>query len=445
MPPCRLCRNNCSAAELHSICHKSDNHSIWCESCIIAHIEKSPKGIPVIARCQLCNSENEIEYQVEKTMNNSHTTKYVNGHIDGLYQEYYDADKTALMYEAEYKEGKVHGYFKEYDEATGCLMAYLNYSEDLMDGLQMYYNDVYEDGEYGVAKEASYQMGVLNGATTYYARNTSRDKNNNKTKNRYTEEQLGRIWKIEFYADGKLNGDVTTYHIHNANKIPKKRESYKNGQLHGSVITYDETGAETSHVTYVEGRVHTGPFTENVKFRVIGEKEEIDGMMSGQMVDGKIEGEVIYYVDHNNGNQVIYKREEYVNNQRNGKSIHYNMIGAVAKEEMYKEGVLHGNVTTYTYNHKISGIKCKKAGAPGTASTSTNKNSGAASAGAGSDGYESMFEKMKKEKEEILAKFQEDSANPMSIKGGLLSSSGGYMADENITGVSFSSKMGFGL
>ncbi len=450
MPPCRMCRSNCSAAELTSICHKSDNHSIWCNTCIAGIIEKAPKNAPVIARCQLCNSENVIEYNYDQELVKTDKVTYVNGQIDGIFREYYDAERTQVMYEAEYKQGKVDGYFKEYDQETGCLLAILNYVDDMMDGVQMYYNDLFEDGEHGVAKEAAYQMGIRQGATTYYARNSARYAQNNKGKREYTEEQLGRIYKIEFYKDGKLDGQTTTYYIHNNKKIPKKQESYKNGELHGEVITYDEGGNEVTRVEYCEGKIHTGKFEETAKIRVEGDAEDIDVIFSGSRLNGGLEGDVIYY-RMNGEKQQVYLREFYENGYKSGKSIYYNHHGSVVKEETYKEGSLHGDVVTYRYSSKLSGIKirspeeAKKAAAAATTATA----SASAGAGAGmSNGYKT-YDELMKEKEELLAKIAaEEAAKPGSM--GNFSSSGGFGSiggdgDGKISGVSFSSKMGFGF
>ena len=445
MPPCRLCRSNCSAAELTSICYKSDNHSIWCNACIAGIVEKAPKNAPIIARCQLCNSENVIEYNYDQELVKTETQKYVNGQIDGLFREYYDAERMQVMYEAEYKEGKVHGFFKEYDQETGSLKAILTYIDDMMDGVQMYYNDLFEDGEHGVAKEASYQSGVRQGATTYYARNTARYAQNNRGKKEYSEEQLGRIYKIEFYKDGKLDGQTTTYYIHNNAKVPQKQESYKNGELHGDVITFDEEGNEVSRVEYCEGKIHTGKFEESAKIRVDTDAEDIDVTFSGSRLNGGLEGEVIYYRMVGEKQQV-YQREFYENGQKSGKSIYYNHHGSIVKEETYKEGKLHGDVVTYKYSSKLSGIKIRNPELEKKKIAASAGNS-SASAGAGS-GYKT-YDELMKEKEELLAKVAADEAAKSGTFGNF-SSSGGFGSiggggDGELSGVSFSSKMGFGF
>lgn len=446
MPNCRMCRSNCSAAELTSICHKSDNHSIWCNSCIVGIIEKSPKHLPVTVHCQLCNSENVLEYNYDQELVRTDKVTYANGQIDGIFREYYDEARTQVMYEAEYKEGKVDGFFKEYDQNTGCLLAILTYIDDMMDGVQMYYNDLFEDGEHGVEREASYQAGIRQGATTYYARNTARYVQNNKGKREYTEEQLGRIYKIEFYKDNKLDGQTTTYYIHNTKKIPQKQESYVNGELHGNVITYDEEGNETSRVEYSEGKIHTGKFEETAKIRVDGDVEDIDVIFSGSRLNGGLEGEVIYYRMEDGvgkAKEQIYLREFYENGQKSGKSIYYNHHGSVIKEETYKDGALHGDVVTYRYSSKLTGIKIRS---PEDAKKAASA-SASASAGAGS-GYKT-YDELMKEKEELLAKIAADEAAKPGAFGNFSSSGGfgsiGGAGDGKISGVSFSSKMGFGF
>ncbi len=343
MPKCRLCNQSSNEEDLHIICHKSDNHSIWCTDCIKDIIEKAQNKENIILTCQLCNSENLLKYDVESNLEKSVSYQYVNGKLHGENVIiYYDNNIcTKVKSIGNYNNGVLYGKYVEYDK-NGDLYILCEYTNDgLLDGIY----SKYVNGK--IEYEITYKVGIKDGGKTYYYNNI-KDVN---------DELNGRIEKIEFYKEDMLNGFVTKYDI--INRTPLYEIEYKNNLRNGKCIIYEystsEAGENGKHKLvkkteniYQDDKLYNGE--EKIYYDNNKIKSKID------CIDG-IKFETNYY---ENGN--IKSEKSYQNEVLNGIAKDYDINGNVVVEEFYNNGKLDGSVVKHIYkehikNISISGIK----------------------------------------------------------------------------------------
>ncbi len=336
MPKCRLCNQNNSEEELHIICHKSNNHSIWCNDCIKDIIEKANDKSKIILICQLCNSENILNYEIESTLEKSVNYTYVNGKLHGEnIKIYYDNQCTKIKSIGNYKEGVLYGKYNEYDENNNLSILCEYTNNGLLDGIY----SKYTNGK--ISYEITYDLGVKNGATTYYYNNLD-------------DELNGRIQKIEMYKEDMLNGFITEYNVKSRN--PLYDTHYVNGLKDGksSIYIYDENDNLINKIEneYKEGKLYNG--VENVYY----DNKNIKLKSSVTYVNGMKNGISKNYYE--NGN--ISYETNYENDVLNGISKSYDINGNVTCEENYENGVLNGTLIKHIYkesikNISISGVK----------------------------------------------------------------------------------------
>ncbi len=345
MPRCRLCNQSSNEEDLHIICHKSDNHSIWCIDCIKDIIEKAKNKENIILTCQLCNSENILKYEVESNLEKSVNYQYVNGKLHGENVKiYYDNNMcTKVKSIGNYNNGVLYGKYIEYDENENILILCEYTNEGLLDGIY----SKYVNGK--IDYEITYNAGIKNGGKTYYY-------NNYKDIN---DELNGRIQKIEFYKEDKLNGFVTTYDV--KHRVPLYEMEYKNNLRNGKCIIYEystsETGENGEHKLvhkieniYKDDKLYNGEEKSYYDDNNKKIKNKID------CIDG-IKFETTYY---ENGN--IKSEKSYQNEVLHGIAKDYDINGNVIIEEFYNNGKLDGAVVKHIYkesikNISISGIK----------------------------------------------------------------------------------------
>ncbi len=345
MPKCRLCNQSSNEEDLHIICHKSDNHSIWCTDCIKDIIEKAQNKENIILTCQLCNSENILKYEVESNLEKSVNYQYVNGKLHGENVKiYYDNNMcTKVKSIGNYNNGVLYGKYIEYDENENILILCEYTNEGLLDGIY----SKYVNGK--IDYEITYNAGIKDGGKTYYY-------NNYKDIN---DELNGRIQKIEFYKEDKLNGFVTKYDV--KHRVPLYEVEYKNNLRNGKCIIYEystsEEGKNGEHKLvhkieniYIDDKLYNGEekhYYDNDNKKI---KSKID------CIDG-IKFETTYY---ENGN--IKSEKSYQNEVLHGIAKDYDINGNVIVEEFYNNGKLDGAVVKHIYkesikNISISGIK----------------------------------------------------------------------------------------
>jgi antitoxin component YwqK of YwqJK toxin-antitoxin module len=360
MPKCRLCNQNNNEENLHIICHKSNNHSIWCSECIKNIIEKSENKENIILKCQLCDSENLLNYEIESILEKSLNYIYVNGKLHGENVRLYYTnevgvnDYTKIKSIGNYNEGILYGKYIEYDK-DGNIEVSTVYENGEINGIYT----TYKNGK--ILCEATYEYGIKNGPQTYYYNNVN-------------DELNGNICEIAIYKNNKLNGIRTIYDVKSKNKIAEI--NYVDDKKDGLSIIY-----EYSTFLASEEQKVAAPFLSNKKSsnevgnnNLINKIENIykdDKLYNGienTYYDNKqiksnttcINGYKIVITYYENGK--IKSEKAYENEILHGIVKDYDINGNVVGEEFYNYGKLDGAVVKHIYkehvkNINISGVK----------------------------------------------------------------------------------------
>lgn len=341
MPKCRLCNQNCIEEDLYIICHKSNNHSIWCKTCIQNMIEKAENKNNIILNCQLCNSENKIDYEVDNILEKSVSYNYQNGNLEGENVIIYYTNEVGCINEVgctnkvgndftkiksigNYNKGLLYGKYIEYD-LEGNITIICNYNNGVLNGI---YSE-YKDGK--IYSDINYENGLKNGIKNYY-----HYKNDNKI-----------IIQIDMYKEDMLNGSSIIYNIENGKKVYEI--NYKNNIKDGKCIEYiyDENGdlINQNEIEYKDDNIYNG--IENIYY---DDNKKIKS--SVLYVNGMKEGIMKYYYKNNK----IECERVYKNDLLNGICKSYDLNGNVILEENYKNGVLDGKVVKNIYKEHIKNI-----------------------------------------------------------------------------------------
>ncbi len=324
MHKCRLCGENCVEDELHIICHKSNNHSIWCSDCIKGKIGTNPESNEIILECQLCNSENIISFDINKSLDNSITYDYVDGELHGEnIKLYYDNIFSKIKSIGNYDKGKLYGIYMEY-YTNGNIMKIYEYKDGLKDGLCKKY---YENNKIHI--ETKYVNNMKNGISLKY-------------------DESGNLIEKSYYKDDILNGLCIYYKNNNV----EKEINYENGKREGVSILYkydDENKLiYKNEIIYKEDLIYNGTYCEYYENnKVKSEITYVNGMKEGVKKD--------YYEDGK-----IYLEVTYVNNMKNGISLKYDKNGNILIEEYYINDKLNGKSITNIYKNEINNIKLVK-------------------------------------------------------------------------------------
>ncbi len=338
MPKCRLCNEDNSVEELHTICYKSDNHSIWCTNCIKDIIEKAENKQNIILTCQLCNSENQLIYEMESTFERSIEYNYKSGKLHGenviIYatNEVGVEDYTKIKSIGNYNNGILNGKYVEYmkDINENNIKIICNYENGILDGIySTYMNDK-------ILYEEIYENGIKNGAKTYYYIN----------KNDENDIYNGRIQSIEMYKNGQLNGPTTTYDLESRNKISEI--NYVNGKKDGLSIIYEYSDENILinkiENIYKDDKLYNG--VENTYYDNNQIKSNIT-CINGNKV-------VITYYENVNGK--IKSEAHYQNEVLHGSVKDYDIYGNLVGEEFYNNGKLDGMVIKHIYKENVKNI-----------------------------------------------------------------------------------------
>ncbi len=330
MPKCRLCNQNNSVEELHTICHKSDNHSIWCTTCIKDIIEKAENKQNIILTCQLCNSENVLNYEVESIFERSIHYNYVNGKLHGenviIYytNEVGLEDYTKIKSIGNYNNGILNGKYIKYDR-DGNIEVSTIYENGEINGTYT----TYKNGK--ILYETTYEYGIKNGQKTYYYNNEN-------------DELNGNICEIAIYKNNKLNGIRTIYDVNNKNKIAEI--NYVDDKKDGLSITYEYSNENILinkiENIYKDDKLYNG--VENTYYDNKQIKSNISCINGYKKVityyeNGKIKSEAFYHDEVLNG---IVKD--------------YDINGNIICEEFYNDGKLDGAVVKHIYKESVKNI-----------------------------------------------------------------------------------------
>lgn len=320
MPKCRLCTYNYNEDELHIICHKSNNHSIWCSDCIKGKIGTNPKSNEIILECQLCNSENIISFELNQTLDNSIIYEYIDGELHGENIKQYYNNSSKILSIGNYDKGKLYGSYIEY-YYNGNIMNIYEYKDGLKDGLCKNY---YENGK--IHFETTYINNMKNGISFVY-------------------NESGNIIEKSYYKDDKYDGLCIYYKNNNV----EEEINYENGKREGVSILYkydDENKLiHKNEIIYKDDKIYNGTYCEyyentNVKSEVTYVNGMKEGIRKDYYEDGKIKFEIIY-----------------VNDMKNGVLLEYDTNGNVILEEYYINDKLNGKCITNIYKNEITNIK----------------------------------------------------------------------------------------
>ncbi len=332
MPKCRLCNQNNNEEDLHIICHKSNNHSIWCTTCIEDIIQKAENKNNIILTCQLCNSENILNYEIESNLEKSISYEYNNGNLHGeeiiiYYTNKFGDDYTKIKSIGNYNNGKLYGIYIEYDE-DGYILMICNYNEGKLNGI--YYE--YINGK--IYSDIIYENGLKNGIKNYY---------------HYKNDDNKIIIQTDMYKDDMLNGKSIIYNVESGEKVYEI--NYKNNMKDGMCIEYiyDENNnlINSNIIEYKEDKIYNG--IENIYYDDKHKKIK----SSVLYVNGMKEGIKKMFYENNN----IKYEQKYEKDVLNGKCVNYDINGNIILEENYHNGVLDGIVNKNIYKEKIKNIR----------------------------------------------------------------------------------------
>ena len=295
--------------------------------------------------CTKLKIEKKLSYEefgtlLSGTVISDHGKKsYVNGKLHGEnIKIYYDNECTKIMSIGNYKEGVLYGKYNEYDENNNLSILCEYTNNGLLDGIY----SKYTNGK--ISYEITYELGVKNGATTYYYNNL----------NDINDELNGRIQKIEMYKEDMLNGFITEYNVKSRN--PLYDIHYVNGLKDGksTIYIYDENDNLINKIEseYKENKLYNG--VENIYY----DHKNMKLKSSVTYVNGMKNGVSKKYYENGNVSYEI----NYENDVLNGISKSYDINGNITCEENYENGVLNGTLIKYIYkesikNISISGVK----------------------------------------------------------------------------------------
>ncbi len=358
MPKCRKCHQSCDEAELHSVCHKSDNHEIWCNDCIRQAVGSN--GI-LKRSCVLCNSKNVIHCDFEYLQDEIREVNYVEDGLDGEnIKIYYNERSTQVHSIGNYRKGIKYGFYVTFNEdgnksleenynqngvlhgeckkynKYGILQSIENYEDGLLDGIQKYYDDFHN-----IVREVNYKSGVKSGSTTHY----SIDR----------ESKSTYISSIEWYENNKLQNKVTYYP---GNRIQIKA-TYKDNKLDGEYIMYEKDGSVLLNGIYKDGAPYNGKlFGQNYlydKDRNILFDGKLFDLNDHEIInykDGVIEGEYICY--HDSERSKISMITPYVNGKKHGIEKKFDENGNLIYSVEYQDDKKHGIEKRFCTNGNIS-------------------------------------------------------------------------------------------
>lgn len=322
------------------------------------------------------------------------------GKKEGVWREFYNNGN--IKEEKSYLNGKLHGFFKIYNEEGKLLDAikYENgevnlksndietdieikeeydknenlvyqgsYRKDIPIGIHRYFNNngkvtksiIYDIYGNLIAEGIVLINGIEEGDWIYYydsgkKRAVGKYSNGNKHGKWAYYYQNGRIQQTGSYANGKLRGMWQWYY--ETGEILKE-EFYIYGKLEGEAIEFTEYGNIISKGNYVEG------LKEGEWIYIVGDQKHI-GKYVMDVQDGVWKS---YYVDE----EKISFKGQYLQGNPDGKHLYYYLNEKVKEEQYYSEGVKVKSWSKYNEEgdlilvvqykdgkeYKINGVKIK--------------------------------------------------------------------------------------
>jgi len=319
------------------------------------------------------------------------------GFRQGVWRDYHDNDN--IRYEANYKDGELNGYYREYSSTGRVLVSAFYISGKLIEQdpekeVRVEVINRFDDegniiasGGFmnsipvGIHRETDSESGKIKlkeynnsgqvlsegKATTdgtkeefwqfFYPGGIVQSEGNFRTDRRSGPWKFyypdGKIEQEGYYADGREDGLWTWYY---PSGEVRREENYYRGREDGLSVEYDQSGAEITRGEYLDGYregewyYHVGDHTEKGGYRG-GMK---DGVWKHYYLDGTLSFEGGYLQDMPNGKHRLY--------HENGKLKEEQYYNLGRKERTWWKFDAEGNpLISYTYENdvlvKIDGVK----------------------------------------------------------------------------------------
>jgi antitoxin component YwqK of YwqJK toxin-antitoxin module len=233
-----------------------------------------------------------IEYHYMRPDKIFKQCKFVNGLIHGKYYEYHTNNKIYTM--CNYINGKIEGPFRQY-YSSGKQYRTCNYINNNIHGeFKEYYNSN-ENNNGNLKIICNYNNGKKEGTYVRYFK---------------TDGILGPINDIMYYKDGKLNGELISYHING--KIRTKMQ-YIDDIIKDTYYTYDKDGNIISVFNFVDNKRTNMILYKNGKIKETGVmiKEEYVSLTDYYIYDYEIKE----FDDDDNEIPYDYEIKEYDYNE----------------------------------------------------------------------------------------------------------------------------------
>lgn len=227
-----------------------------------------------------------------------------------LYREYYPGGEIEKVVGG-LTNGKKNGQFRVYDEKGQLVNGFL-YENDTIIAEGLILNDGTYDGEWEyfypsgkILAKGVYENGKKNGTWTYYYEN-------------------GKTQQTGKYTDGIYSGQWFWYY---PNGAIRAQEFYRKGKLEGTIVEYDEAGNELTRGEYYSG------LREGEWFYHVEKSKEIGAYTLG-LKNGKW---LSYYQ-----NGTLAFEGEFDEGQPKGKHKYYHENGVLKSVGKHKAGARHG-------------------------------------------------------------------------------------------------------
>ena len=286
----------------------------------------------------------------------------------GLWVKMYEND-SIIKYRGTFKDDKPTGTFERFYEdgslqaliayqsaarakvkifypGDSLLMAQGNYRNEKRDSTWLFYTP-----EGNLASKENYQNGKREGLTIiYYADGSISEKIH------YEDDVKNGVWE-QFFEDGQ----------------PKLKANVKDGvQYEGKYLSYYPNGSKLEEGSYIDGRKESSwyYYNEDGSIRVINvyrygkiaEEHRQNGIFEEYWPDDIKKSEYTYKNGEKHGpfkeyyNKGEWRTEEAVDEFGEKRPVQRLYDTQVMREGKFKEGKLHGEVTTYKENGKVDKV-----------------------------------------------------------------------------------------
>jgi antitoxin component YwqK of YwqJK toxin-antitoxin module len=275
---------------------------------------------------------------------------YKNGKLHGPYKEY-SIDSGLLILSINYKDGKLHGEFREEDERKNYQKFWTknrilaNYKDGELHGEYFWSGTIgsgsiaEKQGKHTTRGKGTYKDGKKEGYWEYRENMKESGWSGGEKEGTYKNDLKDGLWK-EYSVEESFTQHGNTVYI----KFDIEK-TYKDGILHGSYKERYVAGSEKKDASYKNGKLH-GPYKE-YEFVSNGKKE-------GTYKNGIEDGHWKYYTTYMKQNGGLEKEINYKNGLRDGLYIQYETYTKGKFIETYKEGLLHGSAKYYYPGGKLS-------------------------------------------------------------------------------------------